>query len=232
MKTWLLALFVAFVAVAKASAYDATDRNALWKRVQSCAAVKNPPQGSCLFHSASKHFVLLKDGDPAKPRAYLILPTDRVPGIESPAVFGEPLLDIWRYGWEEGLIYVKAPVSRIGMAINSKPGRNQDQLHIHVSCSSLQTRQALEHANVTSHWGTRPFVTIGNRTYNAILVTSLAGKQSPWVLVSELPGAKSDMGDHTIAVVATKNGSWYVLDDYAHGHDKATAEAVLDERCS
>jgi CDP-diacylglycerol pyrophosphatase len=232
MKSVGFALLLILTTVTTASAYDAGNRNALWNRVQSCVAVKNPPQGSCLFHSGSKRFVFLKDGDPAKPRAYLIVPTDKVPGIESPAVFKEPLLDIWKFGWEEGQIYVKAPATRIGMAINSKPGRNQDQLHVHVSCSGLQTRQALEHANVASHWGARPFVTIGNRTYNAILVHSLAGKQSPWVLVSELPGAKSDMGDHTIAVAAAKGGGWYVLDDYVHDHDKATAEAVLDERCS
>jgi CDP-diacylglycerol pyrophosphatase len=107
------ALLLVVAVVATVSPCAAADRNALWKRVQKCVAVKNPPRGSCLYRSVNKRFVFLKDGDPSKPRAYLILPTDKVPGIESPDVFSEPLLDIWKYGWEEGQIYGKAPAARI-----------------------------------------------------------------------------------------------------------------------
>ena len=47
-----------------------------------------------------------------------------------------------------------------------------------------------------------------------------------------MPGAKADMAAQSIAVVgSTTPGSYYVVDTYAHGANRGSAEELLDQFC-
>jgi CDP-diacylglycerol pyrophosphatase len=215
----------------RSDASQGVDPNALWKAVKVCAAQSKsiPP---CMFHSKSGRFVVIRDNAPSKTAAYLIVPTDRVTGIESPSVFVPPFLDFWQYGWDEAMRYVEVAPEKTGLAINSIVGRDQNQLHIHLSCVNAPVIAELAKAKITGQWHAKPFLTINNLTYNARKVGSLSGSNSPFNLVAQIPAAKRNMKDQTIAVVGAKGGGYYVIRDYAHGTDKGEAEVLLDERCT
>ena len=101
--------------------------------MQACLA--DPEKPDCTEVDRARGFVVIKDDDPAKPKAWLIVPDREVTGIESPAVFRPPVADFWRYGWDAGAALLPdEPVADRALAINSKAGRSQDLLHIHISC--------------------------------------------------------------------------------------------------
>jgi CDP-diacylglycerol pyrophosphatase len=229
---YLLASMLCVAAVFGAYAPSEANRNALWERVQRCAAEPKPPYGTCLVHNKPHKFVVLKDGAPGKTRAYLLSPDFKVPGIEAPDVFVLPVLNFWKFGWDEATALVKEPPYRLGLAINSAVGRSQDQLHIHLSCATPKAIAALEGAHLTQHFQAAPFVKIGSRTYNARIADALADKDSPFKLILEIAGAKEHMRDQTIAVIGARHGGYYIVQDFAHGSDKGTAEALLDESCT
>ncbi len=228
----LLAATLCVAAVFGSAAPSRADRNALWARVQRCVAEPKPPYRSCLLHNKPHQFVVLKDGAPSKTAAYLLLPDFKVPGIESPDVFVLPILNFWQFGWDEAAAYLKVPAYRIGLAVNSAVGRSQDQLHMHLSCAAPKAVAALAAAHLTQHFQAAPFVEIGRKTYNARLVDALTGKDSPFKLILEIPGAKEHMRDQTIAVIGARGGGYYVVQDFAHGSDDGVAEALLDETCT
>jgi CDP-diacylglycerol pyrophosphatase len=205
---------------------------ALWWVVKMCRA-QATPAGPCLYRSPTHEFLVIKDLTPWKPDGYLLTPTDRVYGIESPLIFSDPVAEFWQFGWEQALHFVDVPPERIGLAINSVNGRSQNQLHIHLSCVHAFVAEALANAHVTNAWAPQPFLTVAHQTYNVRRVDSLSGDDSPFRLAAQLPGSNADMGAQTIAVVGMKGGrSFYVLEDYYHDDDPGSAEDLLDERCS
>jgi CDP-diacylglycerol pyrophosphatase len=205
---------------------------ALWFFVKICRA-EAKPTAPCIYHDAHDKFTIIKDISRWKTTAYLLTPTDRVHGIESPLIFTEPVAEFWHFGWVEAVRYLGRPPERIGLAINSVVGRSQNQLHIHLSCAKPSVVSALARARVTNRWGAAPFVHVVGQTYNVIRTDSLSGADSPFRLVAQLPGARADMRDRTIAVIGAPGGrSFYILADFAHGADPGSAEDLLDESCS
>jgi hypothetical protein len=60
----------------------------------------------------------------------------------------------------------------------------------------------------------------------------LGGADSPFNLVAAMPGARSDMGAQSIAVVgSTTPGVYYVLDISDRGASLGVAEELLDQTC-
>ena len=206
-----------------------TSRDKLWQQVQTCLR-EQPLQLPCVYVSQANKYVILKDINPAKPQAYLIVPADKVTGIEDKQIWSPPVLNFWEYGWQESKRYLKKqPPENTGLAINSVAGRDQDQLHIHISCVKKSVRDALAKATaVTDKWGALVELVSGHK-YNVRKVTSLS--TSPFTLLGELPPAKDHMKDQTLAVIGAKGGGFYVLNDYTHADDKGEAEELLDEKC-
>ena len=79
---------------------------------------------------------------------YLLIPTERVPGIESPQILAVDapnyFADAWRArSFVEQRAGRELPRDSLSLAINSADARSQDQLHIHVDCVRADVRQAL-----------------------------------------------------------------------------------------
>jgi CDP-diacylglycerol pyrophosphatase len=208
--------------------------NSLWSPAQCCAKNLQSNRG-CRYYSEADDFIILKDNSPAKPDAYLIIPTTKVTGIEDRSVFLPPVADFWAYGWRQAQIYVRKPAADIGLAINSEFGRTQNQLHIHISCVRRDVAQALaDSAHKIGHDPATPVtVPLGlqNNVYRVIEVTSLVSR-SPFALTAAMPGARSDMAAQSIAVIGSKTpGLYYVLDTYHHGGNPGAAEELLDQSC-
>ena len=117
-----------------------THRQALWHIVHdlcepSARAIGAP--APCTAVNLQAGFAVLKDIQ--GPTQYLIIPTARVSGIESPDLLQPDGPNYWRDAWRARRWLEKKvgrPVPRwgVGLAVNSQSGRSQDQLHIHLDC--------------------------------------------------------------------------------------------------
>jgi CDP-diacylglycerol pyrophosphatase len=202
-----------------------------------CCATDLRSNSSCRDYDQADSFVIIKDNDPEKPRAYLILSSVPVTGIEDAKIFEKPFVNFWQYGWAEAQKYVKRPADDTALAINSKHGRSQNQLHIHISCVLGSVARAL--ANTDHSIGSDPAHPFaielgphGNR-YDVIKVKSLSDANSPFRLVHQFPGAKAHMADQSIAVIGSHAaGVYYVLDTYALGTNRGAAEELLNQKCA
>jgi CDP-diacylglycerol pyrophosphatase len=208
--------------------------NSLWSLARCCAKHLQSDR-YCRAYSKIDEFVILKDNSPAKPAAYLIIPTTKVTGIEDPQIFTPSVAGLWAYGWQQAQIYLNKPAADTALAINSEYERSQNQLHIHISCVRRDVARAL--AENDEKIGRDPAKSVEiplgpqNHVYRAIKVTSLAAR-SPFDLAAAISGAKADMADHSIAVVgSTTPGVYYVLDTYHQGANPGAAEELLEQAC-
>ena len=126
---------------------------ALWKVVQACLA-NHAVTGSafpCLEVNDTKGlsggFVVLRE--PFERTHIVIVPTARISGVEDPQLLSADAPNFFEDAWKARQYVIdRAPhaIKRdaIGLALNSKIGRTQDQLHIHVGCIKMSVKRALE----------------------------------------------------------------------------------------
>src|SRR5215469_16609265 len=79
--------------------------NSLWSLARCCAQDLSS-DSYCRYHSKTDGFIILKDNSPAKPDAYLIIPTTRVTGIEDRQIFAPPVANFWAFGWQQAQIHL------------------------------------------------------------------------------------------------------------------------------
>ena len=166
--------------------------------------------------------VVLKDRDPAKPEAWLLVPDVEVTGIEDSRVLVPPVVAFWSHGWRVGEDLL--PGRRLALAINSKGGRSQDLLHIHISCLDPKLAATLAAAAVGPGW--TAVLTLDGHAYRARRTAAL--EPSPFLLLQELPGARDDMAAQSLAVTPAPGGGFLLL---AESAADAEAEELLDESC-
>ncbi|MFO1025047.1 MAG: CDP-diacylglycerol diphosphatase [Acetobacteraceae bacterium] len=189
----------------------------------------------CLHYSQNNKFVTVKDAAVSKPFGYLILPSIAVTGIEQTSVTeADPVAEFWQYGWDQGMnYYLKKPASHTALAINSLKGRDQDQLHIHISCVLQSVATQLAGTAQISANPTQPTaLTLGphGNQYEVITLTSLTGDNSPFKILEKFPHAAGHIADQSIAIIGTgKNPPYYMAVTYASGKNPGAAEELLDQ---
>jgi CDP-diacylglycerol pyrophosphatase len=203
------------------------DREGLYRQMRACLA-ETAPAPPCTMVNRPEGYVVIKDDSPAKPDAWLVVPTAPVTGIEDPRALTPPVVAFWSLGWDVGRRLLGRPPQAIGLAINSKPGRTQDLLHIHISCVGPAVRAALAAAPVGPEWAPAPFLKLRGNAYNVRKVASL--DPSPFLRLLELPGARADMADQSLGVIGAADG-WYLVTDSTEPGVVAEAEALLDQDC-
>lgn len=219
-------------------------RNALWNLVECCTQNMSSDKHCTLYNEQYK-YIVAKDASPSKTKAYLIIPTIQMIGIESALTLNRPTLDMWQDGWAEARKYPGYPESQTGLAINSAISRNQDQLHIHMSCVNANVLALLNGLKEISSNPSKPTqipITLksGNRTsqhtYEAVLLKSLAGDSSPFKVMRLLPHASEHVKDQSFAIVkgrgAQSNNYYILLNTYASGSNPGEAKELLDQTCS
>ena len=240
----LLAL-AAILVSASALTANAANPNALWEIIHGhCVPGQQSGTGPapCQLVDLAEGYAVLKDirGD----TQYLLLPTAEVAGIEDPKILATDAPNYWAAAWATRK-YVDERAGQtiaredLGLAINSREGRTQNQLHIHVDCIRLDVRNALRaHAReIGQSWAKLGFLMRGHR-YRArrVASTDLTGIY-PFRLLAEIPEAARDMGDQTLVVTGAvfSDGSpgFYLLNDQADPGtgDKASGEELLDHDC-
>jgi CDP-diacylglycerol pyrophosphatase len=210
--------------------------NALWSLALCCSQNLHSDVG-CRSYDATDDYIILKDNSRRKPAAYLIIPTIRVTGIEDKQIFLPPVVDFWKYAWQQAQLLIRKPAAEIGLAINSVDGRTENQFHIHIACVRPAVARTL--ADNADKIGSNPAMPAdlalapAGHVYRVIKVSSaLAGAESPFKLVAAMPGAAADMAAQGVGVLgAATPGTYYVLDTTAQGANRGSAEELLDQTC-
>lgn len=155
----------------------AASRDALWKIVHDHCELGYQRTGTyapCTLVDKRSGTALFKAS--YDPNQYLLLPLDRVTGIEDPALqeFASPnyLYNAWAArAFVSSRLDNSLPEPDIFLAINPKNARTQDQLHIHISCVSPATAEVLKQVNSDDYVDWRPLsFTLHAHTYQALAV--------------------------------------------------------------
>ncbi|MDZ8025606.1 MAG: CDP-diacylglycerol diphosphatase [Nostoc sp. DedQUE01] len=235
---------LSFINLASSQTLDQSDRDFLWQKVQKCVANQQgqpPKPDPCLYVDLNNRYVVANGSNQVE---YLLLPTDKIEGIEDPNISQSNSIPYWQYAWEQARKYVVSQKPQVqyrnqyGLAINSKQARNQDQLHIHMSCIKQSVSMQLETDDNQIPVGNfnNFILTLENNQYNIMQLDndSLANNNNPFYLVNKSLGSSQKMGDQSIAVVGRRRGGYYILkteSDASKGYN-AAAEKLLDEDCS
>ncbi|MGF1987183.1 MAG: CDP-diacylglycerol diphosphatase [Nostoc sp. ZfuVER08] len=235
---------LSFINIFRSQTLAQSDRDFLWQKVQQCVANQQgqpPKPDPCLYVDLNKRYVVANGSNPVE---YLLLPTDKIEGIEDPNISRSNSIPYWQYAWEEARKYVPTKKPQVqyrnqyGLAINSQQARNQDQLHIHMSCIKQSVSMQLEtDDNQIPNGNFNNFIlTLENNQYNIMKLDndSLTNNNNPFYLVNRSLASSQKMADQSIAVVGRRRGGYYILNtesDATKGY-KAAAEKLLDEDCS
>jgi len=194
----------------------AADPNALWNIVHGqCVPHKlragNPHPCALvdIRNGVGRGYAVLKDL--VGPAQHLLIPTRRMPGIESPAVLaphaGNYFSEAWRRRWIfERRLRRAVPREDVSLAVNSAEGRTQNQLHIHIDCIRSDVRDTLMRQRTRIGAGWRPIAErlAGHRYLGMHVLGSHLGVNPFKLLASRLPGARARMGAYSLVVVGEK----------------------------
>lgn len=207
MKKAFCLLLVAGLQISKTWA---DDPNALWTIVHDQCVPDQTDRGDpapCAFADTAHKYAILKDRHGAT--QFLLIPTERISGIESTEILepGEP--NFWDYAWQarrfvEQRAGRSIPRDEIGLVINSKFARTQNQLHIHIDCIRPDVKKLLADnlSSIADHW-TKFDVPLHGYVYDAMKIPAgaLAAKNPFTLLAEESPEIRSDMAHETLGVL-------------------------------
>ena len=198
----------------------------------------------CAIVDLDAGYVVLKDREGAT--QFLLMPTPRISGIESPEILAPDAPNYWDLAWRardlsEQRAGKPLPREVLSLAVNSPYGRSQDQLHIHIDCVRADVRDALM-ANrdaIARSWSAFPLPLAGHNWTATRVDGENLGQVNPFrLLASGDLEAASDMGKHTLVVVgmtwSNNVPGFVVLDgrlDLANGN-RASGEELQDHSCA
>jgi CDP-diacylglycerol pyrophosphatase len=183
----------------------AADRDALRRIVQEQCLVHWAQQQSPLpCERVGADFAVLADRKGGA--HFLLIPTRTIEGIESPAVLEPGAPNYFEAAWQArdrlaAVVGHGVPRSAVGLALNPKHARSQDQLHIHVECLRTDVAESLRAASghLTSAWSP---VSIAGWHYDALRVMGEdLGASNPFRLLADRPPqASTALQDYSLIV--------------------------------
>ncbi len=245
-KTLRIIFFLLIVLVVAVAAWLLSIRansNALWKIVSE-QCVPNQQQrhnpAPCSEVNLDKRFVVFKDAK--GPLHNLVMPTEKITGIESPEVQKPDAPNFFYYAWQERERLTQGAVKPVndrylGLAINSRYGRSQNQLHIHLACLRPDVYQTLsqQEGHIGNSW--QPFgEKLAGHDYLAMkLPANKFEQQSPFALLNAYVKQRGDdIAKYGLAVTMTEQGEFMLLANRLKVTDLnlGTAGEILDYGCA
>ena len=219
----------------------AANPNALWVITHDMCVSDfqhNGRPSPCAEVNLDEGYVVVKDRRGHS--QYLLIPTDRISGIEDPAILKPQatnyFYDAWRNRSRVGAALGK-PLGdeQVSLAINPVNARSQNQLHIHIDCIAPDVRESLNRhaATISTAWSRWEWH--GNDYQVRRLSAKQLEKTNPFKLVAQdIPGAAADMGHETIFMTGAPGDDLFLVVRRLAiaGLDGSGAEALQDHRCS
>jgi len=235
---------IAALVAAGAAQVRAADPNALWHIVHDLCAANmraNSDPTPCLAVE-SGGWAVIKDIHGAT--QLLLIPTDRITGIESARLLAPGSPNYFAAAWAaQGLFERRAgrPIPReaLSLAVNSRYGRSQEQLHIHIDCLRPDVMRTLRAQQrwIGRRWAPLPATLRGHRYRAMRLDGADLGARDPIKLLATEPAARADMGRETLVVAGARfadgRDGFILLSDRAiPGRDQGSGEELQDHGCA
>jgi CDP-diacylglycerol pyrophosphatase len=137
---------------------------------------------------------------------FLVIPTRTISGIESSALQEADAPNFFDGAWSaraelDGVVGHAVPRQLVGMAVNSRNARSQDQLHIHIECLQPLIRSSLQQSaeRLTDAWS--PIDVPGWRLLARSVRSERLGPVDPFkLLAAGLAGPENSLGDYSLLV--------------------------------
>jgi CDP-diacylglycerol pyrophosphatase len=235
-------LMVSLLFLASPLAY-AEDPNILWNIVHGqCVPAYNSSEQytPCTLVDGQERSVVYKvDGDLYQ---YLILPTDKITGIEDPLLLSDATKPYFYQAWRSREL-VSAKLNGhireqdMALAVNAINSRSQNQLHIHLSCLSPKVRAVLDTIDMRQfdHKWQPLGKPLGGNNYSAIKLTSSElSKVNVFKLVHERVRQQGkEMQYSTIGLVNLDKDNLLLLTASGSASSPVGAETdLLDHTCA
>lgn len=238
-------IVVAVLLIAPVLYYFALRSNsdALWRIVsEQClrSQLEQQTPGACLKVDLAERYVLFKDAK--GPYHDLLMPTFPVAGLESPELGDSATPDFFLYAWSErGRLSEEAnfPIrdQYLSLAVNSRYGRSQDHLHIHMACLRPEVYDLLarEASSISFDWTVLSEKIQGRRYLARRLPGDALARENPiGILNRHLQANGAAPGDFGLALTLLDDGDFVLL---ATGMnlltlDLGSAEAIQDFTCA
>ena len=239
---------LAIVALALSGAPARADPNALWRIVHDeclphveAGLGPKPCERVDLEGGAAQGVAILKDLVGIS--QMLAIPTRRITGIEDPQMLAPDAPPVFAVAWGakdlvEARLGRALPREAVGLAINSKWARSQDQLHVHVDCVAVPVVKTLaEYASALDDQWRAMTVPLQGRVYFARRLDSADLRDvAPLKLLAEgVEGARAQMGAYSLAAIgATFDGKpdFILLVDQFSLEGGGHAEDLQDHDCA
>ncbi|WP_202301425.1 CDP-diacylglycerol diphosphatase [Dryocola clanedunensis] len=247
MKKTLRAVLILMLFVLLAAAgwllHIHANSDALWKIVsQQCVPGQQQRHDPtpCLDVDLDKRFVVFKDAK--GPLHTLVMPTEEITGIESPALQKADAPNYFYYAWQERSRLKQMtdkPVDDryLALAINSWYGRSQNQLHIHLACLRPEVYRQLSQQEgfISTSW--QPLgIGLKGHDYLAMKIPAdTFAQQSPFALLNRYVQAHGDdIAKYGLAVTVNERGEFVLLANRLKVTDLnlGTAGELLDYGCA
>jgi CDP-diacylglycerol pyrophosphatase len=248
-KCWTVGAMALLVPATSSSAAN-LPRDTLWRVVQTCSlddrttGLPFPCLEVDLTGGAERGFAVLRA--PFQQRHIVLMPTSRIVGIEAAKLRRAGAPNYFQAAWS-ARNFVQDEVKRplgwidIGLAVNSRLTRSQDQLHIHVGCVRQDVKRSFAHqlSQVpTTSWQPSAF-SYGGQSYWArrIESRSLDGvnvfRLADEIATLRLHPARSVLAVIGVAGAGGQDGFLLLAGQSAPNRDGAqsTSEDLLDYSC-
>lgn len=227
----------------------AGDPDFLWKLVggncvpnQRNLGKADPCDAVYFEKDSDKGYAVLKDIN--GPLHFLILPTTRISGIESPELLQDDSLNYVYKTWESRGFVDKergaaVPPEELSLAINSQLGRSQNHLHVHISCirSDVKAGVYAQLSNIGAKWNVLPGGLMGHDYLAKRISEKEFREKNTFKILAEAPGAQDHMNEFGLGVLPVKNsaGSYdfiLITDRAVAEKSKGHVEEIQDHTCS
>lgn len=241
----LLGLLVVLAAIAAGGWYwlhsgnpDALRHIVLQQCVVNQQQQQNP--APCAEVNLKGGYVLFKDRN--GPLQYLLMPTYRINGTESPLLLNPQTSNFFWQAWQGREIMSERrgspiPDNAVALTINSRSGRTQNHLHIHISCLRQDVRAQLdrEASAISSRWLPLPGGLLGHEYLARRVTEAELAQRSPFLMLAEeVPEAREHMGRFALAMAEQSDGSLVLLATERNllTLNRASAEEIQDHSCA
>ena len=190
-------------------------------------ALREIVQDECVIHWQQQHTAApcerVADGyavlaDRKGGAHFLLIPTRTVSGIESPAVFEPDAPNYFAAAWQArdrvaAVVGHDVPRSAVGLALNPKHARSQDQLHIHIECLRSDVARSLQTAaaGITAAWSP---IDVAGWHFDALRIMGEdLGASNPFRLLADRSPAVARPEDYSLIVAGMqfKEGPGFVV---------------------
>jgi len=225
------------------------DPDALWKIVDGQCVPHDREHGDpspcvLLDQRVGAEYAILKDRKGVA--QFLLVPTTRLSGVESPELLADESPNYWDYAWRvtasvQERLHRTLARDQMALAINSAVGRSQNQLHIHIDCIRPDIHEILHQraAGIGDRWAPLGVALDGHPYWARRILGADLGSRNPFkLLADEMPSARQDMGQQTLVLTGAtfpEGGEGFILlADHANlaALDKASGEELLDHDCA